>query len=53
MEGGGGGEVACAIYRVLVVLCGWAGMMVVCCGVWVGAARAAGMEKLTVYNFNN
>ena len=52
MEGGGGGEVACAIYRVLVVLCGWAGMMVVlwCVG---GRARAAGMEKMTVYNFNN
>ena len=38
MEGGGGGEVACAIYRVLVVLCGWA-VMVVCevCG-WARAA---------------
>ena len=33
----------------LVVLCGWAGMMVVVCG-W---ARAAGMEKMTEYNFNN
>ena len=50
MEGGGGGEVACAIYRVLVVLCGWA-VMVVC--VVCGCTRGRRMEKMTVYNFNN
>jgi hypothetical protein len=26
-------------------------MLVVCCGVWV--VRAVGMEKMTVYKFNN
>jgi hypothetical protein len=41
MEGGGGGEVACAIYQVLVVLCGWAVVVCVVCG-W---ARAGGGWK--------